>query len=121
MTRTVLVVEDDPDIRHLLVHSFTREGFEVVPSADGAEALAYLEDHDPPDLIVLDLLMPDVGGLEFLRRRDGAHADIPVIVLTGLEDEDMLAEAYDLGANDYVTKPFSPRELATRATHLASA
>lgn len=117
---TVLIVEDDADLRQLLVHTFEGAGFDTVAVSDGGEALSYLESADePPALVILDLLMPEVDGLDFLAKRP--DDDVPVIVLTGVDDEETLAEAYERGANDYVTKPFSPKELLTRAKHLQPA
>lgn len=119
---TVLIVEDDEDLRTLLEHTFSRNGYEVITATDGAEALEHLEGADTqPDLIILDLLMPEIDGLAFLRERRSRNGKIPTIVLTGVDDEETLAEAYELGANDYVTKPFSPKELVTRAKHLNAA
>lgn len=121
-SETVLIVEDDDDLRVLLEHTFSRVGYEVVAVADGAVALEYLEEADsPPDIIILDLLMPDVDGLAFLRQRADTNGQIPTIVLTGVDDEETLAEAFELGADDYITKPFSPKELVTRANHLNGA
>ncbi|WP_157744246.1 response regulator [Halopenitus persicus] len=119
--RTVLIVEDDDDLQQLLQFTFESNGFDVVVRNDGAEALEYLETADSlPDVIILDLLMPDVGGLDFLRRRSDFDrlAPIPTVMLSGVDDEERLAEAYELGVDDYVTKPFSPSELITRVTHM---
>ena len=117
----VLIVEDDGDIQELLKFHFEKEGFNVSVQDDGREALSYLDDGGgPPDIIILDLLMPDVGGIELLRRlQERPELDgTPRIVLTGLDDEDVLSEAFESGATDFVTKPFSPRSLLTRVNHL---
>ncbi|SDY71400.1 response regulator [Halopenitus persicus] len=118
---SVLIIEDDNDLQQLLQFNFESKGFDVVTRDDGAEALAYLKDTDTlPDVIILDLLMPDVDGLEFLRQRADSErlGAIPTVILSGVDDEDTLAEAYELGVDDYVTKPFSPNALITRVTHL---
>lgn len=121
MTGRVLVVEDDPDLRELLAFNFESKGFAVETAGDGAEALTLLEEtSDLPDAIVLEILLPDVDGLELLRRCGESErlAEIPTIVLSAVGDEDTVAEAYELGADDYLTKPFSPNELITRVEHL---
>lgn len=121
-SQSVLLVEDDPDLQQLLEFTFENKGFDVAVADDGADALDYLEGADSlPDVIVLDILMPVIDGMEFLRRRaqDDTLASIPTVILTGLDDEDTLAEAYELGADDYVTKPFSPNALITRINHLS--
>jgi CheY-like chemotaxis protein len=118
---SVLIVEDDDDLQQLLQFNFESNGFDVVARDDGAEALAYLDETEIlPDVIILDLLMPDVDGLDFLRKRADSErlASIPTVILSGVDDEDTLAEAYELGVDDYVTKPFSPNALITRVTHL---
>lgn len=118
---SVLIVEDDDDLQQLLQFNFESKGFDVVARNDGAEALDYLEQTDTfPDVIILALLMPDVDGLDFLRQRSDSErlASIPTVMLSEVDDEDTLAEAYELGVDDYVTKPFSPNALITRVTHL---
>jgi DNA-binding response OmpR family regulator len=118
---SVLIVEDDDDLQQLLQFNFESNGFDVVARGDGAEALEYLEETDTlPDVIILALLMPDVDGLDFLRQRSDSDrlASIPTVMLSEVDDEETLAEAYELGVDDYVTKPFSPNALITRVTHL---
>lgn len=121
MTERVLIVEDDADLRELLAFNFKNKGFEIDTASDGAEALSLLEETSSlPDTIVLEILLPEVDGLELLRRcseRDRL-SEIPTIVLSAVGDEDTVAEAYELGADDYLTKPFSPNELITRVRHL---
>lgn len=117
----ILLVDDDEDLRELLVFHFESNGYDVTACGDGAEAIAHLEQTETlPTAIVLDFLMPTMDGEEFLRRtQDRAEwADIPTIVLTGVDDEDTLARMFELGADDYVTKPFSPNELQTRIQHV---
>ena len=112
---TVLLAEDDADIRLLLTLKLEQAGHEVRGFADGVSALASARKH-PPDLAVLDVLMPVMTGLEVCRelRKDPATADVPVLILTaGTQQADMTA-GFTAGANDYLVKPFSPRELATR-------
>ena len=116
----ILVVEDDIDLQDLLRFTLEGAGYAVSTANDGAEALAFLEDAtESQDLILLDLRMPDVDGMEFLRRRGETGAgDVPVVVLTAVDSEDALEEAFELGADDYVTKPFRPRALRARVERL---
>jgi len=113
--RLVLVVDDDPDIRALAHLALSQDGHTVIEAASGQEALA-LVDGQTPDLIVLDLLMPGQGGLEVLEilRSKPATAALPVVVLTAMDDEANTRAGFELGATDYVTKPFSIPQLAAR-------
>jgi len=108
----ILVVDDESDIRELVAGVLELDGYEVVRAANGMEAMERL-DKDQPDLVVLDLMMPVISGLEVLQdiRQKGAT---PVILLTALESEDNRVRGLRLGADDYVVKPFSPRELSAR-------
>ena len=113
MTATkVLVVDDEPTVREVVVGYLRRDGHEVAEAADGHTALALLES-EPPDLVVLDMMLPGVNGLDVLRRVR-ASSDVPVIMLTARADESDRVAGLELGADDYVVKPFSPRELAAR-------
>ena len=115
MASDVLIVEDEPDIRNLLVHHLTREGFRCRTAASGPEALARVRSA-APDLVVLDLMLPEVNGLEVCRRlrSDAATAAIPIIMLTAKTDEVDRIVGLEMGADDYVAKPFSPKELVAR-------
>jgi DNA-binding response OmpR family regulator len=112
MPKTILVVDDARNIRVMVSSYLEQEGFRVVEAANGAEALrrARLE---PPDLIVLDLMMPEMGGYEFLREYGRDH-HTPIIVLTARVEESDKLLGLELGADDYMTKPFSMRELTAR-------
>lgn len=114
MTPTrVLVVDDEPAIRRFLRASLTSQGYDIVEAEDGARALAEIG-RRPPDIVVLDLGLPDIDGLEIIRRlRQGGNA-APIIVLSSRADEPGKVEALDLGADDYVTKPFGVDELLAR-------
>ena len=108
----VLVVDDDAELRDLLREVLAGHGYEVSECADGGRALELI-DLRPPELVVLDLGLPNMNGLDVLRRiRDSS--DLPVIVLTGRGDEIDRVVGLEMGADDYVVKPFSPRELAAR-------
>jgi len=108
----VLVVDDEPTVREVVSGYLRRDGHEVAEAGDGVRALE-LVDADPPDLIVLDMMLPGVNGLDVLRRVR-TNSDVPVIMLTARAEESDRVAGLELGADDYVVKPFSPRELAAR-------
>ena len=108
----VLVVDDEPTVREVVVGYLRRDGHDVSEAPDGTRALELL-DAEPPDLVVLDMMLPGVNGLDVLRRVR-AVSDIPVIMLTARAEESDRVSGLELGADDYVVKPFSPRELAAR-------
>jgi DNA-binding response OmpR family regulator len=110
--RRVLVVDDEPIVREVLERYLEREGFEVTTAEDGESALSSFAD-DRPHLVLLDLMLPRIDGLEVFRRMR-ASAQTPVIMLTALGEETDRVVGLELGADDYVTKPFSPREVVAR-------
>ena len=112
MTSLVLIVEDEQKIRDLVRRYLEREGYVVLSTGSGAEAITIAADARP-DLVVLDLGLPDVSGTE-VAREVRAVADIPIVMLTARSDEEDRIAGLELGADDYVTKPFSPRELVLR-------
>jgi DNA-binding response OmpR family regulator len=112
MAKTILVVDDEKRLRDMLHAYLVQEGFRVVTAADGQEAMFIARDQRP-DLIILDLMMPEMGGYEFLRSHS-RERDTPVIVLTARLEENDKVLGLELGADDYVTKPFSLRELTAR-------
>src|SRR5256884_3902231 len=109
---TVLVVEDDANVAEVLTRYLRREGYEVTCLDDGLAALE-LALAEPPDLAVLDIMLPGMTGLELCRRLR-AEMDVPIIMLTALGEEADRVVGLELGADDYVTKPFSPREVTAR-------
>jgi len=109
---TVLVVDDEPIVREVVVRYLTREGHETLEAADGNTARVAIE-REEPDLVVLDVMLPGTDGLE-LCRWIRARSELPVIMLTARGEEADRIVGLELGADDYVTKPFSPRELAAR-------
>jgi len=113
----LLLVEDDPALAELLEYRFQSEGYSVRTTADGDEALMYA-DEDVPDLVILDWMIEGTSGIEVCRRlrRDKTTAHVPIIMLTAREAEDDRIRGLDTGADDYVTKPFSPRELLARVS-----
>jgi two-component system phosphate regulon response regulator PhoB len=115
MKTSILVVDDEPDIRELVRFNLAQAGFDVRTASTGQEALDELA-RKRPDLVVLDLMLPDHSGSEICRRIRGKMdtAKLPVIMLTARSEEVDRVVGFELGADDYVTKPFSPRELVLR-------
>jgi len=113
--QTVLVIEDEPDILDLIDYNLTQAGFRVLRAQDGLSGLAALR-RERPDLVVLDLMLPGLDGKELCRRvrSDKELGATPILMLTALSDEVDRVVGFELGADDYVTKPFSPRELVLR-------
>jgi DNA-binding response OmpR family regulator len=110
---TVLVVDDDPTVREVVAGYLSRAGLDVVEAADGLAAVSAAHDHKP-DLVVLDLTLPGLDGLEVFRRMRSERGDLPVVMLTARGEESDRVLGLEIGADDYVTKPFSSRELVLR-------
>ena len=117
--KRILIIEDDRDIVELVRYNLANEGFEVTSVADGSAALASLR-KSTPDLVILDLMLPKMPGLEVCKeiRRDAALNRLPILMLTARGEEADRVIGLEMGADDYVTKPFSPRELAARVKAL---
>ena len=115
MASRVLIVEDEPDIRGLLAFHLEREGYQVFKSNNGADALRQVRAR-PPDLVLLDLMLPEMDGLKVCRRlrQDPATAPLPIVMLTAKGEEVDRVLGLELGADDYIVKPFSPREVVAR-------
>jgi two-component system phosphate regulon response regulator PhoB len=113
--RQILIVEDEQPIREMIAFALRRAGFEVSEAEDSGRARLQLADHRP-DLVLIDWMLPDMSGLELTRhiKRESATRDLPVIMLTARAAEGDKVAGLDGGADDYVTKPFSPRELLSR-------
>ncbi len=109
----ILVVDDEPPIRKLLRVGLTAEGYAMVEAANGEEAVALLTE-EKPDLILLDLGLPDISGHELLERWRAELVELPIVILSSRTDETGIVKALELGADDYLTKPFGMRELAAR-------
>ena len=121
MRSTILSVDDEPDVTQLVQFHLTRAGYDVVTAATGREALERVRQMRP-DLILLDLMLPDIDGFgvcEILRRQP-ATATIPIVILTAWATRDARHLGLELGALDYMTKPFSPKLLVDRVKHLLS-
>jgi two-component system phosphate regulon response regulator PhoB len=117
MKLRVLIADDEPDVLALVGSNLSRAGFHVITAADGDAALARLLEQ-PPSLAILDLMMPGMTGLELCRiiRATPATASVPIVILTAKSAELERIVAFELGVDDYVTKPFSPRELVLRVS-----
>lgn len=113
--KQILIIEDEDDIAEVLSYNLTREGFVTTRVATGEEGLDKVRDYSP-DLVLLDLMLPGVDGLEVCRqmRYDVATRDIPVIMLTAKSEDMDVVTGFEVGANDYVSKPFSPKVLIAR-------
>ena len=111
----IMVVDDDPDTRAILVRHIRREGFVPLEASSGAECLRQVKQHQP-DVILMDLMMPEMDGFAVCRalRADPATTEIPVIMLTARDDVDSRAEGMDLGVSEFMAKPVVRRELAER-------
>jgi two-component system phosphate regulon response regulator PhoB len=119
VTARILIVEDEAALSTLLSYNLEKEGFAVRVAADGEQAMQALAE-DPPDLVLLDWMLPHLSGIEVCRqiRRGAATRDLPVIMLTARGEEADRIRGLDTGADDYVTKPFSPAELVARVRAL---
>jgi DNA-binding response OmpR family regulator len=113
---TVLVVDDEPIVRDVVVRYLERDGFTTLEAATGDDARRLLE-REPPSLVVLDVMLPGIDGLE-LCRWIRQRSDLPIVMLTARGEEADRVVGLELGADDYLTKPFSPRELAVRVRNL---
>ncbi len=111
-TRKILLVDDEPSIQKMVTHALEREGFEVMAASDGEEALEAFRSFSP-HLIVLDIMLPKLDGTEVCRRIR-AQSEVPILMLTARDDEIDRVVGLELGADDYVTKPFAVRELVAR-------
>ena len=114
MASRILVVDDEESISKLVAYNLQQAGFEVDTADSGTRALEILQDQPRPDLIVLDLMLPGIGGMELCQRLRKDGVQTPIIMLTAKDDEVDRILGLEMGADDYVTKPFSPRELVAR-------
>ncbi len=117
--KRILIIEDDRDIIELVRYNLVNEGFQVSAASDGTAGLASLK-KSPPDILLLDLMLPRLSGLEICKeiRRDSALNRLPILMLTARGEEADRVVGLEMGADDYVTKPFSPRELVARVKAL---
>ena len=113
----ILIVDDDEDIRRLVKDKFEREGFDVFSAIHGQDALQVIDRYGLPHLAIVDLNMPEMNGFEFCERVL-SFVDLPIIMLTAVDEEDKVVQGIEQYAEDYVIKPFSPRELVARARRI---
>jgi DNA-binding response OmpR family regulator len=116
MAQTILIVDDEKRTVSLLQSYLTQEGYRVVTAYNGREALE-IADNESPDLVILDIMMPEMNGYEFMRAHR-AEKDTPIIMLTAKVEDDDKVVGLELGADDYVAKPFKPRELMARVRNI---
>lgn len=114
----ILVAEDEPIMLKTIALRLRKDGHEVIVADNGREAMEHIDTHKP-DLIITDIMMPYSSGLEIVGKVKGQSTKIPVIVLSAMGQENVVLEAFNLGADDYITKPFSPNELSVRVKRLA--
>ncbi|WP_298218788.1 phosphate regulon transcriptional regulator PhoB [Halothiobacillus sp.] len=113
--KTILIVEDEKPIREMVAFALGRAGYDLIEAGDVSEAFEQLT-HKLPDLVLLDWMLPGASGIEFARRmkRDELTRDVPIVMLTARGEEEDKVSGLEAGADDYITKPFSPRELMAR-------
>lgn len=116
----ILVAEDDPTMRRIIELRLKKDGHEVIIAADGREAMKHLDKDQKFDLVLTDIMMPFSSGMEIVSKvKCNVEKKTPVIVLSAMGQENIVLEAFNLGADDYITKPFSPNELSMRVKRLA--
>jgi DNA-binding response OmpR family regulator len=122
LTHRVLVVEDNEHTAHLLEFMLQRAGYDVLTALNGRDAQEILDNEEPVDIILLDLMLPYVSGFELIAiaRDNPEWCYVPILVVSGKVLEQDIVKALDLGANDYVTKPFRPQELLARVRRLVA-
>ncbi|MDH3973508.1 MAG: response regulator transcription factor [Deltaproteobacteria bacterium] len=116
ISKSALIAEDDDDLAFLVKHVLEREGFKVIYASDGRQAARCIDSMLPPEIIILDLMMPYRNGFQLVEkiRSKRDWKNVPVIILTSKTQERDVVRALDAGANDYMTKPFNPAELIAR-------
>jgi DNA-binding response OmpR family regulator len=116
----ILVADDDPVMRRIIELRLKKDGHQVTIVADGREAMEHIARNENFDLIITDIMMPFSSGLEIVGKvKSNVERKTPVIVLSSMGQENIVLEAFNLGADDYITKPFSPNELSMRVKRLA--
>jgi len=116
----ILVAEDDPIMRRIIELRLKKDGHEVIMAVDGRQAMEHIDKNEKFDLVVTDIMMPFSSGMEVVSKvKSNIERKTPVIVLSAMGQENIVLEAFNLGADDYITKPFSPNELSMRVKRLA--
>ena len=123
MNQKILVVEDEIHIQRLVQMVLEKAGYQVMIAASGEEAIGLAEQHSDFILVLLDIMMPGIDGLQVLRtlKQSSKHQDLPVIMLTALAQEDVVIQGVKLGAKDYIRKPFHPADLIDRVQKILKA
>ncbi|QLD86037.1 response regulator [Natronomonas halophila] len=118
---TVVIAEDEADLRDLLTYTLESNGYTVEAYSDGTACWERLRDGEVPDLVLLDIMLPSINGLDVLRKihAEDRLADVPVVFLSGRDREETIPDGVDVNEDDYITKPFSPTELRERIDRLA--
>ena len=121
MNEKILVVDDEPDLLELVRDTLEMAGYTVITASDGEEGLKSISE-DSPDLVILDIKMPKIDGMEVLEtvRKNPLLNELPIIMLTSLKGESMIKEAKEIGANDYIVKPFNQIDLLNRVKRVIS-
>lgn len=114
----ILVAEDEPIMLKTIALRLRKDGHDVITADNGREAMEQI-DQQKPDMIITDIMMPYSSGLEIVGKVKGMDQKVPIIVLSAMGQENVVLEAFNLGADDYITKPFSPNELSMRVKRLA--
>jgi len=116
MSKKILIIEDEADLVGVLAYNLKKEGYAILSAGRGAEALALMDGEPPPDLVLLDLMLPDISGIDVCRQIRGNEriSRVPILMLTARGEESDRVRGFEVGADDYVTKPFSVRELMLR-------
>lgn len=114
----ILLVDDEPILLKAVEFKLKKEGMHVTTASNGEDAIEQLENSEAFDLVITDVMMPGLGGMELLRSVKGNNPNMKVLLLTGLKTEDTVVDAFDLGADDFMTKPFNPKELVLRVKKL---
>lgn len=119
MRHTLLIIDDEPSIQKILAHFLGKE-YEVITKGDGLEAKNWLESGMQADLVIADLNMPEMGGFELIQhiRADAAFLDVPILVLSGEESSADRIKCLEMGADDYIVKPFNPQEVKARVKNI---
>lgn len=118
----ILIAEDEMMMLKIIELRLKKDGHQVIATSNGKDALEQIKLHDP-DMIIADIMMPFTSGLEIVSvvKHDKNHRQVPVIILSAMGQENVVLDAFNLGADDYITKPFSPNELSMRVKRLATA
>lgn len=118
----ILIAEDEMMMLKIIELRLKKDGHQVITTSNGKDALEQIKLHDP-DMIIADIMMPFTSGLEIVSvvKHDRNHRQVPVIILSAMGQENVVLDAFNLGADDYITKPFSPNELSMRVKRLAAA